>query len=49
MKNGYNIYITDIESGNETPGITVFAFTSRDAIALAGKIRVFSDSRSREF
>jgi hypothetical protein len=37
VKKSFDIYITDIESGEETLAMTVFAVASRDAFALAKK------------
>ena len=36
-KTGFDIYISDIETGDETFAITVFAATEREAIQIARK------------
>ena len=37
MKTGFDIYVTDIETGEEYFALTVYAFTSREAISIARK------------
>ena len=37
MKKAYDIYVTDIETGEEYFAMTTYAFTSREAISIARK------------